>query len=176
MKKILMISLLIFLLIDCAKNDYKDNIYYLTSMSHWTTIDFKTNYTIQVPVGFVGEGLGGFEGNTFYKYSLDNKIQLSAGYCNSLYCDDFGDPLKDSLPATIQITNNYSKRVTLNQIEYFQQNSGGQNSGTIGVFYYSKNDTANGRLYWKDNGTLKDALEVEFYKEKLETVFNIIPT
>ena len=166
-----MIILAIFLLIGCKKSDNEKDVNYydLITINDWATIDFKTNYTIQVPNGFVGPGMVIFEGNTFFKSSVDNKIQLSAGYCNGLFCSDFGDSIKNPIPASIHVMNNYSKMVTLSQIEYFRQNT-----ETTGIFYYSQDDTANGRLYWKDNGTLKDALEVEFNKSNLDTVFKII--
>jgi hypothetical protein len=164
MNKIILFFLLIFLLIGCEKNDN-------STLIGWTEIDFKSNYTIQVPKTYLGYGMDGFEGNTFSKSSPDGKIQLSYLYCNSLSCFDFGNSLEFPIPTSIQIQNNYSEIVTLNQIEYFQQNS-----QTTGIFYFSKRDTANGRLYWKDNGTFKDALEVEFNIAKLETVDKIIGT
>src|ERR1035437_8741056 len=91
MNKTLIFFSLVFLLISCKKSDNED--FYLTTIYSWTKIDFKTNYTIQVPQEFIGYGMGGFEGNSFYKSSADNKIKLSSGYCNSLFCFDFGDSL-----------------------------------------------------------------------------------
>ena len=160
-----------FLLIGCKKNEDNINCYELTSFDNWTTIDFKTNYTIQVPNEFVGCGLEGFEGRTFNKFSADTKIQLRSGYCNSLFCNDFGDSISSSVPKSIQVLDNSSKTITLNQIEYFCQNS-----KKIGILYYSESDTSRGRLYWKDNGTLKDALEIYFSLAKLDTINMIIET
>jgi len=169
MKKVITFFLLSSLLISCKKSDNDD--FNISSINGWATIDFKTNYTIQIPVGYVGYGMGGFEGNTFYKSSADSKIKLSYGYCNSLFCFDFGDTLRNPIPTNVQVQNNYSKIVTLNQIEYFRQNS-----EIIGIFYYAKSDTANGSLYWKDNGKYRDALEVEFDIAKLDIVNKIIGT
>jgi hypothetical protein len=173
MKKILMISLLIFLLIDCKKNDNVEDINYfdLTSVDGWRTISFKTNYTIQVPPGFNGGVLIGFEGKTFFVTSADYKIQVSFGDNNSLSSRDFGDTLKNTIPTSIQITNDFSQLITLNQIECFRQNA-----ETIGILYFSKSDTSYGRLYWNDNGKFKDALEIEYNIAKLDTVNKIIET
>jgi hypothetical protein len=173
MQKTAMIFLFVFLLTGCKKNDNvgDTNYFDLTSVDGWRTISFKTNYTIQVPPGFTGGLLVGFEGNSFSVSSADNKIQLSSGYSNSLAILDFGDTLKNPIPKTIQITNNFSKLITLNQIEYFHQNT-----DTVGILYYLKSDTSYGRLYWKDNGELKDALEIEYNITKLDTVNKIIET
>jgi len=169
MNKILIFIALVFLFIGCEKSDIED--FDLTTIYGWAKIDFKTNYTIQVPQEFLGEGMGGFEGNTFFKYSADFKIMLSAGYCSSLFCHDFGDTFKNPEPKSIQVVNTYSKRVTLDQIEYFHQKS-----EIMGIFYFSKTDTASGRLYWKDNGVYKQALEVQFDLAKLNTINQIIET
>jgi hypothetical protein len=160
-------------LIDCKKNDNvgDTNYFELTSDDGWRTISFKTNYTIQVPSGFTGGILVGFEGNSFFVSSEDNKTQLSFGYSNSLAILDFGDTLKDPIPTSIQIANNFSKLITLNQIEYLRQNT-----ETIGILSYLKSDTSYGRLYWKDKGKLKDALEIEYNITKLDTVNKIIET
>ena len=164
--------LFILCLTSCKKDDKKDNTICnnLTTFPGWTTIDFKTNYTIQVPEGFEGVGMTGFEGYSFFKNSKDNKISLSYFYCGSLSCMDFGDALPDSIPKSIQIMSDFDMLFTLNKTECFCQNS-----ATIGILYYSNNsDITKGRLYWKDNGTLKQALELQFYLSEIETVKEII--
>lgn len=175
MKKSLIFSLIILLLVSCKNNDEDENenvdCHNLTTIADWTKVNFKTNYTIQVPTGYVGGGMQGFEGNTFSKSSTDNKIQLNSGYCNSLFCFDFGDTLRNPIPQSIQVTNNSSDLVTLNKIETFCQNS-----EVIGYLFYSNNDISRGRLYWKDENAFKEALEIDFYLSELETVKNIIET
>jgi hypothetical protein len=169
MKRILSIFLLLFLLLSCKKNDNEVNN--LLTTEGWSEIDFKGNYTIQIPRDFVGVGMSGFEGNTFFKSSSDNKIKLSYAYCNSLFCSDFGDSLKSSIPQNMNIVNNYSKSVTLDHMKCFRRNS-----DTIGILYYSTNDPVHGRLYWKDKDVFKQALELEFNIAKFDTVSTIIET
>jgi hypothetical protein len=173
MKKISMLILIIFLLINCRKTEEvkNNNCLSLTTITGWEKIDFKTDYTIQVPVEFKGDGLQGFEGNSFYKSSADDKIKLSSGYSNSLFTFDFGDTLQNPAPKSIQVMNNFSKLITLDKTEIFCQNS-----ETIGVFYYSNIDISRGRLYWKDTNPYRQALEVDFYLSQLETVNKIIET
>lgn len=171
MKKISIFCLIIFLLINCRKNDESDfvNDLNLTTIPGWPTIDFKTNYTIQVPEAFSGGVQPGFEGNSFYAYSTDKKIQLNSGYGWALGVNDFGEKLGNPQPKSIQVITNLSTTVILDQIEYFKQIT-----DTAGIFYYSKSGASRGRLYWRDNGVLKDALEIDFNLTELETVNKII--
>jgi hypothetical protein len=161
MKKLILFTAIFTFLIACENN----------SDNSWVKIDFKSNYTIQIPEGFVGLGMNGFEGNTFSKHSTDNKINLTYAYCNGLFCSDFGDPLTNPAPVSIQVMNNYSQLITLDKIKYFYQNS-----DTTGVLYYSNNDIAIGRLFWKDDNILKTALEIDFNYSEIETVDKIIKT
>jgi hypothetical protein len=169
MKKLILITSFFTFLIACEKNS--DNGYNLTSIDGWTTINFKSNYTIQIPDGFEGIGMAGFEGNTFSKFSADNKINLFYGYCNDLFCNDFGDPLANPVPNSLQVSTNSAVLITLNKREYFYQNS-----EVVGVLYYSDNEISRGRLFWKDSSTLKAALEIDFNLSEIETVNKIIET
>jgi hypothetical protein len=67
--------------------------------------------------------------------------------------------------------NIFSKLLLLDQIEYFKQYS-----DITGILYYSKSNTSRDRLYWKDNGTLKDALKIDFDLTNLDAVNKIIGT
>jgi len=174
MKKVFVFFLLVFLLISCEKDDKKENFACnnLTTYNYWTKIDFKSNYTIQLPHGFDGAGMVGFEGNTFNKKSKDNKIILSYMYCSPLFCYDFGDTLQNSIPKSIQVMGSFDMPITLSDIEYFCQNS-----ETIGVLYYSTDgDITKSRLYWKEHEILRQALEIEFYLSEIDTVIKIIET
>jgi hypothetical protein len=161
MKKLILLTSILTFLIACEDR----------SENEWIKINFKSNYTIQIPEGFVGLGLVSFEGNTFSKHSPDNKINLTYSYCNGLVCFDFGDPLTKPAPVSIQVMNNFSQLITLDKIKYFYQNS-----DTIGVLYYSNNEIAKGRLFWNDDNILKTALEIDFNYSEIETVNKIIKT
>lgn len=171
MKKIPIFILIIFLFISCRKNNGGETVndFTLTTIPGWPTIDFKTNYTIQLPVGFSGGVQPGFEGNTFNAVTQDEKIKVYFEYSNSLFAVDFADTLKTPIPTRIQIVNNFSQLIILDQIAYFKQGS-----ENIGILYYSKSEPSRGRLFWKDKGVLKDALEIDFNLSELETVNKII--
>lgn len=161
MKKISLFFLIIFLLTNCRKNHEETD---------WKTIDFKYNYTIQVPVGFTGGVQPGFEGNSFYAASADKKIQLYSGYGYALGVNDFGDALQNPVPQNIQVTDyTNSKLITLDKIENFYQGS-----QIIGILFYFNDNNSWGRLYWKDDNVFKDALEIDFNLTDLETVNKII--
>jgi hypothetical protein len=177
--KIIAILIPIISITCCKKDNSIENssCNNLTTIDSWTTISFKTNYTIQVPSGFEGSGMAGFEGNTFLKFSNDTTIILTYEYCNELFCNDFGNTLPTAIPASIKVKDNSENLITLDKIQRFCQNT-----ETIGVLYYS-NDTIsisklywNSRLYWKDNGLFKQAMQIKFPASGLETVKEIIET
>jgi hypothetical protein len=177
--KIIAILIIIILITNCKKDNSIENAACnnLTTADGWTTINFKTNYTIQVPSGYKGSGMAGFEGNTFFKFSNDTTIILEYGYCNDLFCTDFGDTLQTTIPLIIKVKDNSNNLITLDKIQKFCQNA-----ETIGVLYFSNDSISNsklywnGRLYWKDNGLFKQAMQIKFQASGLETVNEIIET
>lgn len=179
MKKIIFLLVIIAFSVECKKDNVIENTACnnLTTVGSWLTISFKTNYTIQVPSGFKGLGMNGFEGNTFSKFSNDTTIILEYGYCNDLFCNDFGDTLQTTIPLSIKVKDNSNNLITLDKIQRFCQNT-----ETIGVLYYSNNSNSNSklywnsRLYWKDNGLFKQAMQIKFSAPGLETVNEIIET
>jgi hypothetical protein len=179
MKKIIILLVIIAFSVACKKDNVIENTACnnMTTIDSWLTISFKTNYTIQVPSGFKGLGMNGFEGNTFSKFSNDTTIILEYGYCNDLFCNDFGDTLQTTIPLSIKVKDNSNNLITLNKIQRFCQNA-----ETIGVLYYSNDSISNSklywnsRLYWKDNGLFKQAMQIKFSVSGLETAKEIIET
>lgn len=179
MKKIIFLLVIIASSVTCKKDNVIENTACnnMTTIDSWLTVSFKTNYTIQVPFGFKGLGMAGFEGNTFSKFSNDTTIVLEYGYCNDLFCYDFGDTLQSTIPLSIKVKDNSNNLITLDKIQRFCQNA-----ETIGVLYYSKDSISNSklywnsRLYWKDNGLFKQAMQIKFSASGLETVNEIIET
>jgi hypothetical protein len=176
---VIIILIPIILISYCKKDDSIENAACnnLTAVDSWTTIDFKTGYTIQVPSGFKGLGMAGFEGNTFFKFSNDTTILLDYGYSNGLFCFDFGDTLQTIMPASIIVKDNSLNIIKLDNIQKFCQNS-----ETVGVLYYSTDTVSNSklywnsRLYWKDNALFKQAMQIKFPASELEIVKEIIET
>jgi hypothetical protein len=162
------------LIVSCEKEDinYHINNDNLTTIPEWTIIDFKTNYTIQVPLNFFGIGMAGFEGNTFSKYSNDGSILLTYGFCDGLFCYDFGDTLQKPFPLRLSINENSGdEHIILNEIiKYYDQ------TVLMGIFFYSNNAISYGRLYWNDNDYFKQAMSAKFHYSKLDTVIKIIST
>jgi hypothetical protein len=177
--KIIAILIPIISIAYCKKDNSIENAECnnLTTVESWTTINFKTNYTMQVPSGFKGSGMDGFEGNTFFKFSNDTTIILEYGYCNDLFCNDFGDTLPTIIPVSIIVKDNSNNLIRLDKIQRFCQNA-----ETIGVLYYSNDSISNrklywnGRLYWKDNGLFKQAMQIKFPASEFETAKGIIET
>lgn len=169
MIRLLILSIL--LLAACEKNEQAENVECLNLLANneWLTINFKTNYTIQIPREYGGPGMVGFEGNTFAKFSGDGKIYLAYGYCSSLYCFDFGDTIENPLPNRITIKNSEGDQLVLNHVKRFCNDS-----DLIGIFYYSNDAISDGRLYWNDDDNFKQALKVKFDLVKLDTVLSII--
>ena len=178
-EKIIFLLVVIACSVGCKKDNGIDNTACnnMTTNDSWSTINFKTDYTIQVPIGFKGLGMAGFEGNTFSKFSDDNTIILNYGYCNALFCNDFGDTLQTSIPMSIKVKDSSNNVIRLDKIQKFCQNA-----EAVGVMYYSIDSISNSklywnsRLYWKDNGLFKQAMQIKFSKSGLETVNEIIET
>jgi len=179
MKNLFVIIGALTLITNCKK---EENIEHascnnLTTENSWSIINFKTDYSIQVPDGFKGPGMVGFEGNNFFKYSSDTSIIFEYGYCNGLFCFDFGDTLKSPIPNSIKVKDNAGNLITLNNIQKFCLNS-----ETVGVLYYLDDLVSdnplywNSRLYWKDNGQFKQAMQIRFQSSGLKTVNEIIQT
>jgi len=172
MRKSIIFIFAVFVLTNCKKdNNSNSTCNNLITVKNWTTIPFKTNYTIQVPDTFVGVGMAGFEGPTFSKSSSDNKIVLWYMYSNDLFCADFGDTLQAKIPSSLTISDNLGNTSTLNMVEKFCQNS-----QTIGILYYSNSNISNGILFWKDKGFFKMALQIQFYMSDLKIAIQIIET
>lgn len=170
MKKLVITTVVIFFFIACKKDPaIRTSCNKLTPIAGWNTIDFKTNYTIQVPVNFIGQGMTGFEGYTFSKNSPDTKITLTYSYCGPLHCNDFGDTLVNPAPAHIEAMNDKGDTISLNKTEYFCQNF-----QTVGILYFANDSIRTGRLYWKDHGIMKQALELEYYPQNAGTIKKII--
>lgn len=179
MNKIITLLIIIAFTVGCKKENVIDNSLCnnMATIDSWLTISFKTNYTIQVPSDFKGLGMVGFEGDTFSKFSNDTTIVLDYGYCNGLFCNDFGDTLQSTIPLSITVKDNSNNLIKLDKMQKFCQNT-----ETTGILYYTNNNISNNklywnsRLYWMDNGLFKQAMQIKFPATGLETVNKIIGT
>ena len=171
MKKVIVLALAVILTQTCNKDNSDKNVrsISLQSVPSWTTIDFKSDYTIQVPPDFEGQGMVGFEGNTFGMHSSDSLIILEYIYCTGLFCYDFGDSLQSPAPGSLSVKDRSGNILVLDKVDNFVQDS-----ETKGILYYSGDNATNGRLYWKNNGVFQQALQITFHASELSTVEKII--
>lgn len=78
-----------------------------------------------------------------------NSAQLAFAYCSSLGCTGFGGKLASPAPASIDY-DIMGNKITLD----------GDNH--LGILYYNNDNNSLARLYWKDKGELKQALEISY--------------
>jgi hypothetical protein len=169
-RTILLLALLI--LASCHKgNQSIENAFPIKQNPAWETEKFKTDYTIQFPTGFVG-GVNGFEGNIFWKSNSADSTSFTYNYCNSLHCNDFGDTLKTTTNTAIQGVFNF-KRDT---IQLDQRVNFTKDNGIVGIYYHNEDSISYGKLFWKDDGFFKEALDVKYRKENNMRVIEIVGT
>lgn len=156
--------------VDKKNEERPDNCIALSQHSQWTVSAFKADYTIQVPGGYSTPLYVGFEGRVFFTKRNDNTAQIAFAYCSPLQCTDFGEKLSSPFPASIDININGSK-ITLDQKANFC--SGDDH---VGILYYNHDNNALGRLYWKDNGEFKQALELSYDHSLQQEMIDIIKT
>ncbi len=141
MMKIIYISVLLFFVYSCEeKNNEIDNeITCIESVQNdqWETESFKTNYSIQFPSNYIGQGMIGFEGNIFDKKRNDSLVEFNYYYCSPLYCEDFGDTLADPIPNSLIALDKQNNEAELNEKVLFCDNS-----VNIGILYHNLNDSA----------------------------------
>lgn len=174
MKNIFLLLGIVLLLSACNENkeDKEPTCQSLVSVAEWPVIDFKKDYTIQVPADFKYNGYSiGFEGNTFLKASADDKILLEASFGSGTHFYDFGKILSDTVPAMDQIKTRNGELMLLDQRVSFCNND-----EIVGYLYYSQWQVCNGQLYWKADGKFQAALALEFPYTELETIKKIIST
>jgi hypothetical protein len=178
---------LIVLLVGCHKQlkqlpNQPASCIQVAQNASWTTEAFKNNganvnpplYSIQFPSGYMGYGFTwGFEGMTFDKIRNDNTVRFSSFYPTGLLMLMWGKNLPTPEPDFITINSALSsgQNVFLNKKIKFCET----NNSEIGIYYY--NDSyAYGRLFWKDNGTFKEALDVVYNFPRQQEVLDIIKT
>jgi hypothetical protein len=178
MRQYLSILTLVFtVLVGCKKENTKGaDCFEINPVSTGNPEDFKIinpiKYSIEFPTSFMGGLQRGFEGNLFHKYHLADSIDIRYNNCSGLYCYDFGSVLSDINQLSIQANMVYGQPPILldNRIEFRKNNV------LIGIFYHSNGATSWGKLFWKDSGEFKDALNAKFKRADLMRIVDIIRT
>ena len=137
----------------------------------WKTVQFKNAHTIQFPDSYTGNGLVGFEGNTFYMERKDGKVTLSYFYCGPLWCDEFGKTISSENPTFIFSKDRKGLDIKLDRILFFCF------KGEIkGIFYYDSKTEATGSYYLAKDKGYSEAVNISFNQEALEEVIDILST
>ena len=165
MKQLFIIGLIF--IIACNKDDIECQLF--LQPETWVIEDFKTDYSIHFPPSYEGEGMVGFEGNIFFKNSVDNSIILQYSFCGPLYCEDFGNDLATPLPEMIFIETPFTTPVNLTEKQSFCNNG-----VEYAVLYYNISDEAIGKLYMNHDGKWLEAMYIEFNRNKLDELIEIV--
>ncbi len=138
----------------------------------WTAEDFKTDYTIQFPADYEGNGMVGFEGNIFSKNKTDNTITFSYFYCDGLWCADFGqDTLADPPPTSLTIPTTAGNLTLSEKVEFCDGND-----EVLAILYHNTEPTSGGRLYMKQGSDFLEALDITYDANSFQEVVDIIKT
>ena len=170
--KLLLITLSILLFAFCKKDvPITGNCLQLGTKPNWTTVNFKAEYTIQFSSDYEGQGMVGFEGNTFYKWRVDKKVRMNYSFCSPLWCDDFGNDLDNPNSSSITITEPNGQQLILDKRKNLCNNN-----TTVGIYYYTDNAYSVGKLFWKRDNKYQEALTVHYEKEFQNEVEQILKT
>lgn len=175
------IFILIILFTFLVACDEKDPEEFLTSNSEvcnemvqnpsWITEDFKNKYSIQFPDNYEGVGKTGFEGNTFRKMRIDEKVLFVYNYCSNTYCYDFGNPLPEPFPNSIKAKDSSGKEIVLEIKKEFCID------GELeGVLFYNSIEKASATFYLKSESEFLEGLTVYFIYDELQEVEGIVRT
>lgn len=140
----------------------------------WAIEQFKKYYNIQFPQGYTG-AMATFEGNTFDKRHIPDSSFFWYFYSNGgTYFNDFRDTLINTNLS--QILVQFTSGSTPNPIWLTERIEFTRNGELAGIFYHDMGSFLHGRLFWKDNGFFKQALEVMCRSRNLPQAIEIIRT
>lgn len=164
--------LFILFIVSCKKggdNNNTDNCILISQNADWTTTEFRTNYTIQFSNKYSVTKQQGYEGMVYDVIRDDNSVRFHYIYCNSMEC--YGvEGLPASLPNFVDLDASGSS-IRLDQKATFCNGN-----ALTGVLYYNNDNNSPARLYWKDNGAYRQALEVSYHRSRHQEVIDIIKT
>lgn len=169
MKYLLITILSIATILSCEKEAADLSCREMQMQSSWTTERFKTDFDIQFPDDYEGIGITGFEGNIFFKNKTDSTAFFSYNFCSPLFCEDFGDTLNINIPDSVIFTDPDGQERTLDNQQFFCEGA-----DTTGVLYYEEAVSAFGLYYMKIEDRLLEGLIIEFEKQNLEELKDII--
>jgi hypothetical protein len=117
-------------------------------------------------------GTTGFEGNIFVKYNANDSVHFSYSFCSSIFCYDFGDILENIAQKMFRGIFLYGH----DTVQLTQRANFTKDQALAGIFYHNEETISFGKLFWKDGGVFKEALDVWYRKNDLQRVIEIIGT
>lgn len=174
MNKLIFLTSLIALCLFAACDDEEPTptCIELAQNANWTSENFKSDYTIQFPADYEGQGMIGFEGNTFFKNRMDDLVDFSYFYCDSgLFCEDFGDTLAVPPPESIIVSLIDATLLLPEAVEFCDTNG-----DLSAILYHDSAATSTGRLYMKQSNDFLEALHISYAQETQQEVEDIIKT
>jgi hypothetical protein len=177
MKPLFLIAALTLILVSCKKPISVEKASDLLSLemsphSSWPTERFKSAFDIQVPPGYEGQGMLGFEGNIFNKHNTPDSTYLWYSYCGPLFCDDYRDVLTSSAQASVSVRMNYvDPPVTLsNRLEFTRNNQ------IEAILFHNNEPSLKAALFLYYDGSFRESLEVAGRLQHLPDIANMIRT
>lgn len=145
----------------------------------WTAENFKTDYTIQFPSTYKGDGASTSSNYYFNKYRKNKSVRFFWTHCGVAYCSEYGylplATLRDIITASSsEISNNGSHWVRNDLTEY---KLFCDDSGVSAVFYYNTLPDADGALFLKlDDDQYYAAILVNYKNTEQQEVEDIMRT
>ncbi len=172
--KIISLILLTFAFAACKKDKIepnKENIIEMVTNPNFSKENFKTDFTIQFPTNYDGIGMIGFEGNTFSKARVDDKIVLKYSFCGPTYCNDFGSDLANNNATQLSITDINGQQILLtNRLNF------GKNNSIEWIYFYNQSAQSIGKLYGKQGNVYQEALTIYYENTLQNEVVDILKT
>jgi len=154
-----------------ADDEWQNECIEIAQNPNWSTENFKTDFTIQFPDNYEGNGMVGFEGNTFSKTKEDKKIEFEYFFCTGTFCYDFGSALEEPIPSSILSERKNRNKITLDFRKEFCSDG-----NIIGYFYFNEAESATGKYYIKRDSVFLEGLSIYFDNTEIQEVESIIKT
>ncbi len=167
-------------LISCNNNNIQPLCTTFESHLVWTPENFKTDYTIQFPSTYIGNGDDGSPSYYFNKHRNDNNVSFFWTHCSVASCQEYGFvPLDVTFPDTISVasaeifnTGGLLVRNDLTQLKLFCDST-----EIKAAFYYNTLADADGALFLKqDDDQYYAAVLMHYDSTEQQEVEDILKT
>lgn len=181
MQKTILLFLLFALcaIMSCSESNVEALCTTSEQNSTWTAENFKTDYTIQFPSTYKGDGAAENSSYYFDKYRTDNDVRFFWRHCGVAFCDEYGLVPLTTFRETITVpsseifnTGGYVVRNDLTEYKLFCDDN-----GIFAVFYYNTLPDADGALFLKlDDDQYYAAVLMNYKSTAQQEVEDILKT